>query len=240
MKLFTADFETTTDINDCRVWLWGTCNINDFSEKMWGKTAWDFILCASEFYNPVGYFHNLKFDGEFIIQALFEHGYKFNPDGRHLNSKEFTTLISDKGQFYTLSVKFPKSKLIIYDSLKILPMKVEEMPDAFNLPLKKLDMDYNAYRPVGHEPSIKELAYLFNDIEIPARALKIMFDQGLTAMTQGSNALADFKKIMGKKSFERNFPVPMYDHDVRQSYKGGYTYLNPRFQECGNWRRDCA
>ena len=31
-KSFTADFETTTDKDDLRIWAWGVCNIDDFKE----------------------------------------------------------------------------------------------------------------------------------------------------------------------------------------------------------------
>lgn len=29
MKRFTADFETTTDPKDCRVWAWGVCEVGN-------------------------------------------------------------------------------------------------------------------------------------------------------------------------------------------------------------------
>lgn len=56
------------------------------------------------------------------------------------------------------------------------------------------------------------------------------FAQKLTRMTQGSNALADYKAST-KKHFDYWFPVPDYDEDIRQSYKGGFTYLNPKYAD---------
>ena len=55
--------------------------------------------------------------------------------------------------------------------------------------------------------------------------------QGLTNMTIGSNAFKFFKKQMGKKRFEHMFPVliPEVDADIRRSYRGGFTYVNPKF-----------
>ena len=50
-------------------------------------------------------------------------------------------------------------------------------------------------------------------------------------MTQGSNALYDYKQTVGTKNFNKWFPIPDYDSDIRQSYKGGFTYLNPKFKE---------
>lgn len=52
-------------------------------------------------------------------------------------------------------------------------------------------------------------------------------------MTQGSNALNDFKEILGKSKFLHYFPELDYDldKDLRKSYKGGFTYLNPIYKE---------
>ena len=49
-------------------------------------------------------------------------------------------------------------------------------------------------------------------------------------MTIGSCALDEFKKIINKRYFKMYFPPPFYDADVRKAYKGGFTYLNPKFK----------
>jgi hypothetical protein len=169
---------------------------------------------------------------------LFEHGYRFVQDKRQLQDKTFTTLISDKGQFYIIEIMFQKnvtknkdSKVIIYDSLKILPFKVAEIAKGFNLPISKLEIDYHEKREPGHELTKQETEYLKNDVRIVAMALNTLFSQNLKKITQGSNAFNDYKIIIGKKKFERCFPPPKYDHDIRNSYKGGFTYLNPKFKD---------
>lgn len=48
-------------------------------------------------------------------------------------------------------------------------------------------------------------------------------------MTQGSNALKNFKKTIGRKRFSKDFPIVSCDAYVRDSYKGGFTYLNPDY-----------
>ena len=233
--LFTADFETTTDPLDCRVWACGLCNIDETHTFKYGNSLDWFIEFAENNIGSTFYFHNLKFDGEFILCYLFEHGYKHVTDRKKLKSKTFTTLISDKGQFYSLEICFFKDedkteKITIYDSLKILPFSVDAVAKGFNLPISKLKLDYNEKREVGHILTHKEIDYLRNDVEIMARALLILFNQDLRQMTQGSNALYDYKKIVGKKSFNKWFPTPDYDFDIRQSYKGGFTYCDPRKQ----------
>ena len=233
--LFTADFETTTDPLDCRVWACGICSIDETHSFKYGNSLEWFIEFAKNNIGSTFYFHNLKFDGEFILCYLFEHGYKHVTDRKKLKAKTFTTLISDKGQFYSLEICFNKDenkteKITIYDSLKILPFSVEAIAKGFNLPISKLEIDYDEKREIGHILTPQEIDYLRNDVEIISRALLTLFNQDLRQMTQGSNALYDYKKIVGKKNFSKWFPIPDYDFDIRQSYRGGFTYYDPRRQ----------
>ena len=77
----------------------------------------------------------------------------------------------------------------------------------------------------------EEIDYIRNDVEIMARAMKFMFNEGLNKMTIGSDALHYYKKI--NKNFSMYFPQLPYeiDMDVRKSYKGGFTYLNDIYKE---------
>ena len=234
--LLTADFETTTDENDCRVWAWGSCEIGNPDYFRFGNSIDSFFEYVRSVAGSTLYFHNLKFDGEFLFCWLFENGFKHVTDRSEEATKTFTTLISDKGQFYSIKIIFEKdgkkSKHIqIYDSLKILPFSVSQIAKAFNLPISKLEIDYKAKREPGHELTIEEIMYLRNDVDIVARALDVLFNQGLKKMTQGSNALFDYKRTVGEKNFKHWFPVPDYDADVRQSYRGGFTYLNSIYKD---------
>lgn len=227
--IFSADFETTTDPNDCRVWAIGLFEIFSKDNFIYSNNI-DYLF---EFLNnqkekTVLYFHNLKFDGEFIIDYLLRNGYCHVEDKKGMTNNEFTTLISDMGAFYSITIKMEKGNTVeILNSLKILPFSVAEIARAFNLPIKKGNIDYNENREVGHVLTDNEIDYLKNDVEIVARALETIFSQNLPKMTQGSNALHDFKNIIGSKRFSKWFPQIRYDHEIRQSYKGGFTYLNP-------------
>jgi hypothetical protein len=88
-------------------------------------------------------------------------------------------------------------------------------------------------RPKGWELTPEEREYIKNDVLIVAKALKTIFDENLTRMTQGSNALHDFKEILTKSKFLHYFPPLDYevDKDLRKAYKGGFTYLNPIYKE---------
>ena len=229
---FSADFETTTDVDDCRVWATGICSIDEKLSFYYGNSI-DWLFSFFTIYpNSTFYFHNLKFDGEFILCYLFNNGFTHSKNRtKNLEPRTFNTLISDKGQFYSICIKLDDDNTVtIYDSLKILPFSVDVVAKSFNLPIEKLELDYKEKRNPGHILTATEKEYLKHDVQIMAMALKTLFDQNLRKMTQGSNALFDFKNIMGQRRFKKMFPIPKYDADVRQSYRGGFTYCNPKIQ----------
>lgn len=232
MKSYTADFETTTDIKDCRVWAYALCEIGNTDNFIYGNNIEDFIkFCSNKKENYKLWFHNLKFDGEYIFSYLLNNGYEVIENKQDRRDKTFTCLISDMGQFYSIEIYFEVkgkkvNKVTIYDSLKIINAPVEKIAKDFKLPISKLELDYKEYREVGHILTEHEIEYIKNDVTIMAMVLKHFHDLGLTKMTIGSNALSYYKKL--NKNFLRYFPILPYeiDQDIRHSYKGGFTYLN--------------
>lgn len=237
MKKFTADFETTTDINDCRVWAFACCEIGDTDNFIYGNSIEDFIKwCANKKENYQVWFHNLKFDGEYIFNYLLNNGYEVVKDKKQRKDKSFTCLISDLGQFYSIEIYFHctkkhTNKVTIYDSMKVLNFSVDKIAKDFKLPIQKLDLDYDSYREIGHELTDHEIEYIKNDVTIMSMALNYMFNEKLLKMTIGSDALANYKQM--NKNFSRYFPVLNFniDSDIRKSYKGGFTYLNDIYKE---------
>lgn len=207
--IYAADFETTTNPNDCRVWAWGAVPLH--SDKFYCGNDIESFISFMQKHGGVYYFHNLKFDGMFITDYLLRSGYTHSQE-KKLCRNEFSTLISDMGAWYTMTVQFDYYKAEIRDSHKVLPMRVDQMPAAFDIPLQKLEIDYGADRPAGHEITEEEKRYLYNDCKILAYALEFLIDQGHKKLTTGSNALADFKRRMGGKEYRRRFP------EVRPNY----------------------
>lgn len=238
MNEYVADFETTTtNPNDCRVWAYGIAEIGNIGNFIYGTNINDFMSWCMHANNPIVYFHNLKFDSSFILNWLFQHGFHHAKTKKDVSHETFTTLISDTGQFYQVKVIFRKFQtksitVTFKDSLKIIPLKVADIPKAYNIPLEKLEIEYDGDIPIGYQPSEKEIEYLKNDCIIVAKAIEIQHQQNLKRLTAGSNALNDFVLSFGKKNIERYFPkIPLeYDQEIRQSYKGGYTYVNDKFK----------
>lgn len=233
---FTADFETNNSEAECRVWSWGLCGIEDTDVYMHGKDIYEFIELIKQMSYDANFkiwFHNLSFDGSFIINALFRLGYTWT-DEKNLPLNSFSTLISDMGQWYCICVHFGSSDktgtVTIQDSLKVLPFSVSQVAKSFGLEESKGTIDYNAIRPIGYEPTENEKEYQKTDCLIMAKALSRMNAEGMKRITAGSNALAYYKKITDKKQFEKWFPEIECDEFIRKSYRGGWVYANPKYR----------
>ena len=234
MKAYTADFETTTDADDCRVWAVGICDIDDSEKFMYGNSMEWFMDWCEVHANCKLYFHNLAFDGAFIMDWLERNGWLWVEDVKQASDCTYTTLISDMNQIYSITLFFtPTFRVRIYDSLKIIPLSVAQMAKAYNLPILKADLDYEEYREPGHELTDEEVFYLNHDVKITALVLKQFLDEGMTKMTAGSNALFGYKKMLGgDKMFRRVYPELTDEEDafIRKAYRGGFTYAAPQFK----------
>jgi hypothetical protein len=238
-KNYSCDFETTTDPEDCRVWAYGFMEIGNKSNFHIGNSMEEFMWWAEKEKGNL-YFHNLKFDGSFIVNWLLKNGYEWTTN-KKATPKTFSTVISRMGQWYMIDIcygfkqrgkKREKLHTVIYDSLKKLPFPVKVIAKAFALPIEKGDIDYKAYREIGHTITEDEYKYIKNDIEIVAEALDIQFKQDMVKMTVGSDALGSFKDFVDKKVFKRYFPIldVSIDKTIREAYRGGFTWVNERYQ----------
>lgn len=209
---YMCDFETINDEDDCRVWAWCAAPVECPDNTSLGIDITGFM----EFMFKRGgifFFHNLKFDGGFIVDWLFRNGfqhvYRTMPKRgkpKKLEPGQFGTVISDMGQWYTVEICAQNGKLItLKDSLKLIPLPVAQIPKAYGLEESKLEIDYNEYRPVGHQLTQQEIDYVRADVIIVAKAIAYMFSQGQTKLTAASNALNDYKTRMGKDKFRRTF-----------------------------------
>lgn len=235
-KKYSCDFETSTwNMDETYVWAWAICDLENL-ETHYGNNIDSFMEYIFNLDNPKLFFHNLKFDGSFLLNWLFRNNFEWVADKKERKDNSFLTLITDKGQWYKITIYLKigkKPKYIeIYDSLKKLPFSVKSIAESFKLPILKGEIDYEEYRSEEHIMSDEERSYIKNDVEIVARALDILEAQGMSKMTTSANALNNYKQILGNKNFERYFPKlpPLVDEYIRKTYKGGFTYVNDRFK----------
>jgi len=233
ISIWSADFETTTDPDDCRVWLWGVEELTT-STRHWWTDIQSFIDFCEDNDKAHIYFHNLAFDGSFIIDYLLHNGFYHVPGKKALRKKNFHTLISKTGHFYSITVRWANGNRTEFrDSLKKIPLSVANIPEAFGLTEHKLSIDYDAPRPIGYKPTREERDYLFADISIVAQALAVEISQGMSRLTVGADSLAEYKTLIGKRTFEVLFPLlPLsMDAEIRQAYRGGWTIADDRFSK---------
>ena len=227
---YVADFETTSskfyDKNGyTKVWLYAISD-SDGNIVNWGQDIGEFMGWCYVNDNAVIYFHNLKFDGSFILNWLLTHGYK-NIQGKlkKHDGKGFSTLINGNGAWYSIKVNLARRVQVTFlDSLKIIPLKVKEIAKAFNLPIEKEIIDYDDYTIDD-----KRLEYVFHDVQIVAMALKFFKNLGYNKMTIGSNAYNSF--LEGYPEFKKRFPDLDRDFlmEWRDAYRGGRCQVNPTY-----------
>lgn len=215
------------------MWSWAFVSVdNPTRENIVRGTNLDSFIAEIETHNSSVYFHNLKFDGRFLFDWLFKNGYEYSEDDGAAPGT-FHALISEMGRFYSITVRwFNGHNTEFRDSLNKIPLPVSRISKAFGMEETKGEIDYDAPRPVGYEPTAEEWDYLFRDVLIVAIALKQVLDSGMTRLTVASDSLAEFKRLTGTKLFARRFPVMSehMDSEIRRAYRGGFTYADDRFR----------
>lgn len=237
--LLAADFETTTifeknlerDINNKKLVTWLNCFVD--IRKCYDMQKYRISTSTEEFFEQVHkqieqqenhdviiYFHNLKFDGSYILNYFNE------------KKIEFDTFINDMGQWYSITYHYKDYKIVIRDSLKIL-----------NFSIKQIGKDMLKTVEKGVTPLTEEkialdecykngyVDYVIRDVEILAKALnKMIFEQGFEKFTASSQALATYKDMISFPYFLKLFPPLKNDEVIRMGYRGGWTFANPVYQ----------
>ncbi len=238
-NIYVADTESTTDEKNCFVWGYAVCEVGNIDNVIIGNRLDDFMKwCEKQPDNITVLFCNLKWDSQFILSWLLKNGYKHVTRSIERKTKTFTTLITNKGLYYCIEVVFFMKgkrikKVTFLDSYKLIPLSVKGIAEAFNLPFKKLNIDYHRHNnlPEGAPLSEDEKKYITHDVKIVAYGVEYFYNNGLDKMTIGSCAMKEYKKIVTKRSFERWFPrfTAEYHNDVKQAYRGGFSMVNPKF-----------
>lgn len=215
------------------MWGWGLANVEFPDSVEIGRTLDEFIDRIS-FQNSVCYFHNLKFDGHFILDYVMKRGFteEFDHDS-YLAATWFRTTISDMGKFYAMEIRWENGNITKFkDSLKKLPMSVSRIAKAFKLDELKGDIDYEAERPTDHKITDEEADYIRRDVSIVAKAMRQALSEGMTKLTVASDSMAEYKRVIGAPNFVSWFPTFSQDMDaeIRKAYRGGFTYKDKRRQ----------
>lgn len=242
IDLYACDFETTvySGQDHTEVWSSAICKIGTEDEAIVHHSIDETMEYWESVGNDViGYYHNLKFDGTFIVSWLFNHGYSWQKDKNKLLPREFSTLISDMGMWYTININTGKINIELRDSLKLVPFSLKQCGKAFKTKHQKLDMEYTGYRFSGCAITDEEMAYIKNDVYVLREVLEFMFEQGHKSLTIGSCCMYEYRGTLCSDEFKTHFPdltkitleecyeSSTADEYIRKSYRGGWCYVVP-------------
>lgn len=224
-----ADFETcfkTIEKKNVRVWAWGFLNYTT-GEYQDGNNIDSFLdrILTDKYVYDIG-FHNLKFDGSFIVPQLFRRGYKFMPNAEFMEKWSagedltgyFTHNITVMGQWFSLTIVKDKSVnkstpafVHIWDTFKLFPRKLSEIGLQYSTGPQKIQEDrafYEAIRPEGHELTEREREYLKADCQVLAHALRGQLEKfGTIYRTQASKAFHFFKESCRDEAGNQNYKI---------------------------------
>lgn len=229
-SIWAADFETTTNPNlekdgYVRVYLWSLVS-SDLTKEFYGFDIKGFLDKIVELKCDIVFFHNLAFDGCFILSYLNLHGYRYELD--------YDCVIDDMNNWYQICLHNEGHDVKIWDSLKKFPgQSVKSLAKLYGYPDKKAPPYFDRYIPEGYIPPADEIEYCVQDSRIVANAIGKEWDNGHKSLTLSADAFTDVKKTLGGFVKWRNF-MPKIDKTLdrwmRPAYKGGWTYCNPIYQ----------
>ena len=251
VRYFVGDFETTVYDGQEDTEVWASACVELFTDdvKIHHSIKETFEYFKELNANIVCYYHNLKFDGSFWLSyLLIDEGLtqaltvNDNLQQTFLRAKDMPNnsvsySISGMGQWYRITVKVNNHTIEFRDSLKLLPFSVKRIGQSFGTQHKKLEMEYTGFRYAGCTITDEEQRYIANDVLVVKEALEIMFTEGHKKLTIGSCCLAEYRKSIGGKKYEKLFPnlydipidetygSPNAGEYIRNSYHGGWCYL---------------
>ena len=262
-KIYVADFETTVDPDNCYVWSATLLDIEKIESEeveIFGSIE-EFMQRLQQIKeNSVIYFHNLKFDGTFILDYLLRNKKwvsrttekQSRVKTSQLLSHQFQYTISDKGQWYKIELCCRTRVYIeIRDSLKLLPFSLEKLCKDFKVKHQKTKMQYDNKYSLS-DCTEKDIEYIKNDVLGLAECLQHFKSRyELNQLTIGATCLQDFKEnnfpdelflFGGKKDLfvplEKQklknsylFKCDNQEEFIRKTYRGGFCYVAPQYAE---------
>ena len=225
-RYFSCDFETTVYEGQTSTEVWASAVVELGSED-------------------VKIFHSIDETYYLINVRHMEQAVLRSNNGQIIGWKEpkdmftntFSYSISDRGQWYMITLKLGQYVVELRDSLKLLPFSVKQIGKSFKTKHQKLDMEYKGFRYAGCNITDEEKQYIANDVLVIKEALEIMFNDGHNALTIGACCMKEYKSELGNDLYKAMFPdltevqldknygANTADAYIRHSYRGGWCYL---------------
>lgn len=243
-----GDFETTVYEGQKSTEVWASAVVEFYTEdvKILHSIDETFEYLDSFDEDITIYYHNLKFDGSFWLSYFltvceFEQAITDNKDwleDKNMRQNSVKYMISNMGQWYSITVRTKHHIIRILDSLKLLPFSVSRIGKSFKTKHQKLDMEYKGFRYAGCEITQEEQEYIANDVLVVKEALELMYEENHNKLTIGACCLTEYKNIVGREEYKHRYPqlydIPLDEETygyktagdyIRKSYRGGWCYV---------------
>lgn len=155
------------------------------------------------------YVQDLDYYGRFIVDYIILRKWVYfnQEDLSKVDNGGYSTLINQNGAWYNITLRINGKTIKIVDLSKKVPLSIEEMA-----------VSYRADQ-VGVEGLEREAMIMYD-------VLNQHLELGYTSLTLSSDALNDYKKMIGYTRFKELYPVldDNIDEEIRKSYGGAFTY----------------
>lgn len=186
-NIYVADFETVTvntnfyrENQDTKVLLWGLKRLDGSFYKR-GVDIESFILTIKEINKNITiYFHNLSFDGDFILKYLAK---KYQIENDKCNKHSYISIHRQSSVIYSIDWYFTqkinrasyKKSITFKCSYRLLNSSIEQLGKSYNI-AKHYENENSTFYDIEPEDDISKypprfIEYLDNDIEILRLAL---------------------------------------------------------------------
>lgn len=185
--LYGSDFETNIPKDGkVNVWLWSIVRASDLT-----------YICGEsieEWYNEIMKltgivcFHNLKFDGQFIMDYLIRNNIPFD--------REHTIIDAEMHIPYRIALK---EDLFIQDTMRVHNGKLEKVAESYGIDGKSKPADFTKYHEYGSATD-EEIEYVIQDSRIVAQILKMDCEtnDGYIPLTAAGYAKRQFVNYLKK------------------------------------------
>lgn len=231
---FCADFETTTgdfSQNESQVWLYYIREVWDNVNDELGLNIKDFFGYVDKITLPSNiWFHNINWDGEFILNWLCDNRGFVKQEVGKFNTKldigEWTNMSDGVSSHYVIKYKNLLGKAITFKcSYKQLQTSVSDLQGV-----KKTEIDYHIkelYNSISEVPH-DTIVYIKNDVNVVRKYMEDL----LTTYTSKQLGITSSGTAM--KMVKENLTKDLYDSYFTNKIKAGKITKNGTYTD-GEW-----
>lgn len=241
LPVYCADFETTSMAQykieqRTRVYLWCIKSVDE-QESYMGCSIDEFFAQIGSFDKDIiCYFHNLSFDGEFIMWWLLEQEYEYCENLQKVRKpKTFEPTIDDSGSIFSIRVMYYNVYIEFRCSYKLFPKSIEDIGEMVGIMKLKETHNYEELKNYNsiEEVTSEEKMYINNDVLIMCKLIKYLNEIGINGITMSSSAYKNWRSDRYAYFLSKNQLIKDSNDEineiVRKSYRGGITKVNPKY-----------